>query len=510
MDPDQQIQQTVRMLFATFRRTGSALATVRAFRRQSLLFPRRLHSGSRKGDVLWGKLEHCHVLRVLHNPRYAGAYVYGRTRSRKTIDGDSLVQSVHREQWHAFLEQSHPGYISWTEYEHNQHQLRENARARACDRDRMPAREGCALLQGLLICARCGRRMTVRYHWRGGRLRPDYVCQRKGIENAEGICQRVPGADIDSSVGNLLVELVNPVTLKIALVVQQELEAHLDSIDGLRRRQVERARYEAEMAQRRFMRVDPDNRLVANSLEADWNQKLRLLSEAQEEYERQRNQDRERMNEEQRQAVLQLVQDFPRVWRDPQTTDRDRKRMARLLVEDITLLYTDVITLHLRCRGGATKTIVLSRPLRSWETWTTKPEVVATIDQLLNHHTYNEIATLLNDRGLRSGRGVSFTSAIIARIQRRYALRSRYDRLRAAGLLTVQEMADRLHVNPKTIKIWCVHGLLKGSRYTDKGESLYEFPDEAPPQKQQGVKLRLRAAKPHIVPDSSKEVQYET
>jgi DNA invertase Pin-like site-specific DNA recombinase len=508
-DPDQQIQQAVRLVFETFRRTGSALGTVRAFRQEGLLFPRRLYSGTRKGDVLWGKLEHCHVLRLLHNPRYAGVFIYGRTRCRKTIAGETLVQHLPREQWHAFVADAHPAYISWEEHELNQRRLQENAHAQGSERDKSPAREGPALLQGLIVCGRCGRRMTVRYHWRRGGLAPDYVCQRKGIENAEPICQRVSGAEVDRFVGNLLVEFINPITLDVALAVQQELQAQLEQGDRLRGQQVERARYEAELAQRRYMRVDPDNRLVADSLEADWNQKLKLLADTQQECERLRERDRKRISEEQRQAVLQLAEDFPRVWRDPSITHRDRKRMARLLIEDITVLYGDLITLHLRCRGGATKTLSMRKPQLSWETWTTPTEIVAEVDRLLDHHTYGEIATLLNERKLRPGRGVRFSSRIIARIQTCYSLRPRYDRLRQEGMLTVTEMAERLHVNPKTVKVWCAHGLLKGFRYTDKGESLYELLDN-PPRKQQGIKLQLRATSNRIFPQCSKEVQYAT
>ena len=296
-DPDGQIQQAVRLVFETFRRTGSALGTVRAFRQEGLLFPRRLYSGARKGDVLWGKLEHCHVLRLLHNPRYAGVFIYGRTRCRKTIDGETLVHRLPREQWHAFVADAHPAYVSWEEYERNQRRLQENGHAQGSERDKSPAREGPALLQGLIVCGRCGRRMTVRYHWRRGGLAPDYVCQRKGIENAEPICQRVSGAEVDRFVGNLLVEFINPITLDVALAVQQELQAQLEQGDRLRGQQVERARYEAELAQRRYMRVDPDNRLVADSLEADWNQKLKLLADTQQECERLRERDRMRISD---------------------------------------------------------------------------------------------------------------------------------------------------------------------------------------------------------------------
>jgi DNA invertase Pin-like site-specific DNA recombinase len=441
LDPDQQIQRTMRLLFDTFQRTGSAMATVREFRTTSVLFPRRIHSGSAKGDVIWGKLEHSHVLRVLHNPRYAGAFVYGRSRTRKSVDGECKVQPLPREEWHTFLPESHPAYISWEEHERNLRRLREGAQAIGFDRRKSPPREGPALLQGLILCGKCGRRMTLRYHSRQAGLCPEYVCQRKGIENAEPLCQRIPGAEIDRVLSDMLLELVNPITLDVALTVQQELQARLDESDRLRKQHVERARYEAELAQRRYMRVDPENRLVADTLEADWNHKLRAVNEAQQEYEHRRDQDRQTFNNEQRAAILALAQDFPRLWRDPATEDRDRKRMIRLLVEDVTMTRGEQITLDLRFRGGAKRTVTLPNPLRSWEGWMTDAEVVGRIDQLLNTQTFGEIAATLNKSGFRSGKGQRFTPRYIARIQKHYSLRSRFDRLRAGSLLTLHEMA---------------------------------------------------------------------
>jgi hypothetical protein len=203
--------------------------------------------------------------------------------------------------------------------------------------------------------------MTLRYHARRAGLCPEYVCQRKGIENAEPVCQRIPGADVDRVVGDMLLELINPVTLDVALTVQQQLQARLEESDRLRKQHVDRARYEAELAQRRYMRVDPENRLVADSLEADWNQKLRALGEAQQEYEQRREQDRRILADEQRSAILALAQDFPRLWNDPETEDRDRKRMIRLLVEDVTMVRGEQICLHLRFRGGAPARVSLCR-----------------------------------------------------------------------------------------------------------------------------------------------------
>jgi hypothetical protein len=145
------------MVFDTFQRTGSALATVRAFHQQGLRFPRRILHGPNKGEVLWGSLEHSHVLRILHNPRYAGVFIFGRTHARKTIEGVSIVEQLPREQWHTFLPGSHPGYITWEQHENNLKQLRENRQAQGEDRRKSPPREGPALLQGLIVCGHCGR-----------------------------------------------------------------------------------------------------------------------------------------------------------------------------------------------------------------------------------------------------------------------------------------------------------------------------------------------------------------
>ena len=509
IDPDEQVQQSVRVLFETFQRTGSAMATVKFFAEQGLLFPRRVHTGTNKGDIVWAGLEHSRVLRILHNPRYTGAFVYGRTHTRKTVDGDCVIQRVPQEEWEVLIREKHAGYIDWNEYERNQRHLRDNCQAYGTDRRKSPPREGPALLQGLLICGCCGKRMTVRYHSRRGHLSPDYVCQREGIEHAEPICQHIPGSNIDDVVGAILVEAVTPVTLEVALAVQQELQSRLVEADQLRQQQVERSRYEAELARRRYLRVDPDNRLVADSLEADWNAKLKMLAEAQEVCERQREPDRKVINDQQQAAILSLASSFPRLWRDPFTPDRERKRIVRLLLDDVTLIRGDNITLHLRFRSGAHGTIQLPLPLRSWEQRQTSKEAVAEIDRLLDLHTYPEVAAKLNECGMNSGEGKPFTARIVAGIQRRYNLRSQYDRLRAAGLLTLQEIAEVLDLSPTRVKIWLRQGLLRAHAYNDSNACLYEHPGENPPRKAQGVRYSKRLPATQVVAARTEEVQCE-
>lgn len=494
LDPDQQVQHCLRWLFTTFRRTGSAMATARIARQEGLAFPRRCSKGVHKGKLLWTGLDHSQVLRILHNPRYAGAFVYGRTHMRKTVDGLSHMQRMPQDQWDTLISNAHAGYITWEEYEWNQRRLHESAQAIGSDRRRGPPREGPALLQGLVVCGRCGGRMTVRYHSRNEHLCPEYVCQHEGIEHAEPICQRVCGIGIDQAIGELLIEAVNPMALEVTLAVQHELQARMEEADRLRHKQVERAQYESDLAQRRYMRVDPDNRLVADSLEADWNQRLRSLAEAHEEYGRRHEQDRRILTDEQRATILALATDFPRLWRDPRTPDRERKRMIRLLLEDVTLNRDHQITLQIRFKGGAHRTLNLPLPMSSWQKTVTPAEVVAQIDELLNHHTHLQIASILNERGIVSGAGKRFNPHMIARLQRSYGLKSRYDRLREAGLLTLHEMADALHLSPTHVKIWNRQGLIRGHAYSDKNECLYESPGSNPPRKSMGVKFSRRLA----------------
>ena len=367
LDPDLGVQGAVRTFFETFARTGSATATVRSFREQGLLFPRRLPAGAHKGDVAWGPLHHSRTLRVLKNPRYTGAFVYGRTQSRRSPGGRELRRQLPREQWHTVILGAHPGYISWGDYEENLARLHENAQANGAERRKSPPREGPALLQGLVMCGRCGERMTVRYYAPHGQPVPEYLCQKRGIEKAEPPCQRLLGRDIDRAIGELLVGTVTPLALEMALTVHDELLARADKADGLRRQQVDRARYEAELAQRRYLSVDPDYRLVAQSLEADWDHKLRALREAQDDYERRREADGRALDASQREQILALAGDFPRLWRDPAVPQRERKRMVRLLVEDVTLLRTDKVVAHVRFRGGATHSLVLPLPLTAAE-----------------------------------------------------------------------------------------------------------------------------------------------
>ena len=494
LDPDQQVQASLRLFFQTFCRTGSATATVKAFREQGLQFPRRAKHGPHKGETLLSELMTSRALRLLHNPRYAGVFFFGSTRQRPHADS-ARFKRLPREEWTAFIRDAHPGYISWDEYEQNLQRLRDNSAARNHDNRRSPPREGPALLQGIALCGRCGLSMTVRYYMRNHELRPEYVCQREGIEQALPICQHVRGSDVDKAIGQLLVEAVSPMALEVTLTVQKELQARIEEADSVRKRRVDRAQYEVDLARRRFMGVDPQNRLVAASLEADWNNKLRTLEEAHREYERQSEKDRAWLDAETQTRVLGLAADFPRLWADPTTPDRDRKRMVRLLIEDVTLLRGDEITAHVRFRGGATRTLSLPLPVPSWKLRQTSPEVLAEIDRLLDDHVDTEIAAMLTERGFRSGTGKPIDTLMVWRLRRHHGLKTRYQRLRDAGMLTVEEMAARLNVHPGTVKIWRQAGYLPSHAYNDKRGFLFEPPGPDAPLKHKRKKGCYRPKK---------------
>jgi DNA invertase Pin-like site-specific DNA recombinase len=478
LDPDQQVQQCIHLIFSLFRRAGTAHALVRHFRNQGLLFPQRPLYGPHRNELVWVTLQRSTVMRVLNNPRYAGAFFFGRTRGRRRPEGGRPTSSkmVPREQWHALIRDAHPGYITWEVYEANLRKLEENVRKHPIHL-KVPPREGPALLQGLALCGNCGRRLSVRYHWRGTELVPDYLCQLNAVEKLEKACIAIPGANVDAAISNLLMEAVTPMALEVSLAVQQEMLARLDEVDQLRLKQVERARYEANLAQRRYMQVQPENRLVADGLETEWNQKLHILAEAKLEYERQRSLDRKMLDEQTRSKIMALATDFPRLWNDSKTPVREKKRLVALMIEDVTLTRGTEITMHVRFKGGLTRTLNVPIALNAWRKYMTAPAVLAEIDRLLDEHTDAEVAEILNQRGLASGRRLKFTGQIIQALRKTNHLKSRYQRLRERGMLDAAQMAALLGTCMRTIYVWHREGKLHPHRYNDSGAYLYEPPE---------------------------------
>jgi DNA invertase Pin-like site-specific DNA recombinase len=492
LDPDQQVQQAVRLLFETFRRTGSAYSTVVCFHKEGWLFPKRIRSGPNKGDLIWGNLTLTRTLRVLHNPRYAGAFTYGRTRTRTWPDGKTHTQSLDINDWLVLIPKLHPGYITWEEYQDNRQRLSERAQAFGKDRLKSPPREGPALLQGLVICGICGRRMTIRYSMHHEVLYPIYLCQHEHVEHGRSVCQEVPGKAIDEAIAHLLLATMTPVSLEVAMEVQREILTRQEEANALRAQQVARAQYEADLAGQRYRRVDPNHRLVANTLEADWNAALKALQEAQQEYETHRQKDQLLINDEVHTKVMALTNDFPRVWNDPNTTAHDRKRLVHLLLEDVTLIRNPEILIKVRFRGGATQTITLPAPQKAWLACKASPELVQLVDSLLNQYTDGQVAAILNERGLKTGKGSIFRGRLIGNIRRAFGLKSRYDRLQEMGKLTIREMANRLSIDVHTVRAWHTAGLLQGYLGNDRNVYLFDPPGPNPPTKQMGQKLSDR------------------
>lgn len=490
LDPDAQVRETIAYFFETFSQFGSAHQTVRAFRKQGLSFPSRVrkHGASM---VVFRALTASTAMRTLYNPRYAGAYAYGRRRYRRTVDGIKSQPKHDFADWLACIPDVHPGYITWAQYEENLRLLKANGRGYELAR-MSPPREGSALLQGRAVCGRCGKHFRVRYVSRRGKTESWYVCDRSSNYRAEPNCQSIAGGPIDTAVGALVVEKMTPEAIDLALEIRKEIEARQSEADQLRCRAIERAQLEADMAQRRFMLVDPNNRLVADTLEADWNNKLRALVKAREERERSRYDEGLAVDDTLRERLIAMTTDFKRLWADPNTSNRERKRMLTHIVEDATLIKLPaegITKIHVRFKGGKTETLTTLNPLSSAQQIRTEPEIVELVDQLLDNHIYSEIADILNERGLRPGGAARpgrettrFNATRVSYLVKTYKLRSRYDRLRSRGMLTNKELADQLGIHEQTVVQWAKHGIV--TRYAYNGHAyLYEDPGPKPPNK---------------------------
>jgi hypothetical protein len=324
--------------------------------------------------------------------------------------------------------------------------------------------------------------MTVGYHQRcNGSSVPDYACQGEGISTGTPACQNVCGSGVDAAVGALVLEQLTPLAIEAAFQVSEELAKQAAEADRIRMKGVERARYAAEAARRRYLAVDPTNRLVAETLEADWNHKLREVVDAEDDYERSANAAATVFDQEHRDRVRALAEDLPALWNDPDTPMRERKRLIRLLVTDVTLIRGgEHITAHVRLSGGTTHTLCVPRPLRAWEAHTTPADTISVIDELLADHTYGEAVKILNERGLTGGWGKPFSVPSLTQLCRLRGIPSLRDRLLAAGMLTAEQMATELGVTNQTIKVWPRRGAITGRRVDGRREHLY-FPGQSRP-----------------------------
>lgn len=499
LDPDRQIQDTVRLVFDTFYETGSACAVLRRMRAQKVLFPRRIRRGIGKGDLLWGALNHSRVLQILHNPRYAGAFVYGRTRGAYNASLKHVQLGVKQENWQVLIRDAHPGYISWEDFERNQITLRQNAVGFSHGLRGGAPREGGALLQGRVLCGHCGARMRVHYELLGGLMQPYYRCNEQIVRHAQSkACLWVKGSAVDLAISALLLETVAPAAVEVAMAVQDEIGQRVEKAAALRLTQLQRARYESELARRRYLKVDPDNRLVADALEAEWNVRLRQLDTLQQDHERQKQADQTLLDQPARQRIAELAHDFPRVWNDPRTSALERKKMLALLIEDVTLLGGPKITINVRWRGGRNQTLLIDKPLPIARIRRTSEQVVKLVDELLETSTDKQIAQKLNELGHCNWLGQPFTMKKVISLRLTYALKSRFQRLRERGMLTGEEVAQQIGVSPTTVHQLGRSGVLKRQLYGNNCRCLYEPLGDV--QFIKGAGGRFRPRPPQIIP----------
>jgi DNA invertase Pin-like site-specific DNA recombinase len=489
LDPDAQVRETIDHFFDTFSRVGSACQTVKAFHKEGVLFPSRLRNSE---TTVFRPLTASTATRVLNNPRYAGAYAYGRRRYRRAVDGKKILRRRDQDDWLACIPKAHPGYISWERFQENLKVLKTNGRGYEVARA-SPPREGPALLQGRAVCGRCGKHFRVHYAARRGRVEAWYVCDRASGYQGKPNCQSVAGPPVDKAVGILISEQMTPAAVELAFQIRGEIATRYEEADRLRRRATERAQIEADLAQRRFMLVDPNNRLVADTLEGEWNEKLRTLAKTREDRDRAREQDRLVLDDAVRERLVAMTVDFNKLWADPDTPNRERKRLLAYLIEDVTLVKAPeegATKVHVRFKGGKTQTLTTANPKSSAQQVKTPPGIVELVDKLLDEHIYSEIADLLNQQGYRPGGSARcgrsdarFTASRVAYLVHRYSLRPRYDRLRDRGMLTKQEAASRLNIHESTLTRWSEHGLLVRHAY-NAHDGLYEVPRADPPRKQ--------------------------
>jgi len=469
LDPDAEVQHAVRLVFSLFRQTGSAYGVVRHFHQHELSFPRRAYGGAWNGKILWGQLRHGRVLGLLSNPCYAGAYVFGRYRGLKSISTDGQIQSKIQKQpigsWLVLIQEHHPGYLGWDEYLENQQMLEQNQTNQPAQCSSGAAREGRALLQGLLLCGHCGRRLSPRYTGNGG-IHPVYECTRRAQDtHYSPACIRLPADPIDQAVGQRVLQILQPDQIEIAFRAVQELERRSQAVDQQWRMRLERLEYQAQLAQRRYEEVDPANRLVAATLEQRWNQALQEKAAAQEELNRQRQQQGLELTQEQKDQLLALAKDLPQLWKSPSTSSQDRKRMLRLLIKDITVerrAGERKALLHLRWHGGAVEDLSIDIPLPAPDKVRYPQAIVDRVRALASSLTDPQIMAALNQESVLSAKGKPFTLSMIKWIRYRHAIPA--PSLKQPEELTVAEVAERMGVRPGVVYYWIQRGHLPARR----------------------------------------------
>lgn len=473
-DPDEQVQHAIRLVFDTFERVGSALGVVQHFAENHLNIPTRHHGRTRGGQLTWRPLDHGRVLAILHNPEYAGTYVYGRTKTRTiALPGEEprvkgRTRQVAPENWPHVLHDHHPAYITWDRFQKNQQRLIDNCTSQH-QNHRGAIREGAALLQGLVLCGRCGRRMTVRY-MDDGRT-PLYECNRLHNSLGEKTCQSLRGDRIDAAVATVFLEAMRPAELEVSMAAIDQIAEQVRRVDRQWEMIVERARYEAELARRRFLAIDPENRLVGRTLEREWEARLAEVERLERESATRPNRSIRLVDPAERARILALARDLPALWNAATTTHAERKQLLGYLIHDVCLNRGEtMIEVSIRWQTEACTVLSVPRPPRSCDKRRTDAAVLARLRTLAADTTDGRIAEILDHEGFRSGTGQRFTTNIVKQLRCSYSIPSgcpdgpvaSAQGYRADGRCSSKVAADLLQVNVSTIAAWCQSGILDG------------------------------------------------
>jgi DNA invertase Pin-like site-specific DNA recombinase len=462
LDPDQEVQNAVRTVFELFEREGTAYGVVRRYQELGLRFPRRSYGGAWNGKLLWGRLTHSRVRGILTNPSYAGAYVFGRYQSSKQVgpSGEIATRSrpVPEDAWRVMIRGHHEGYIDWDRFAANR--LRLAANRTNAEGLSGPAREGLCLLQGMVLCGVCGRRLGVRYTGNNG-IYPMYQCLWKHREAlSPRACLNIPAGPLDQAIAGRLVGAITPVTIELALAALTSLEERDREIGAQWRMRIERARYEADLAERRYEAVDPGNRLIAATLEQRWNDAMQRLRDLEAELAAFERQTMRAVTAEQKRQILQLAGDFPRLWEASTTTPRDRKRILRLLIRDITVVKgpePKIVKLQIRWQGGATETLEVPLPPNRAEAIRYSESFVARIRELAAKHHDDEIVLLLRAEGHRSSTGKPLTPSMIKWLRYKHRIPAPRP---PNDTLNIHQLRERYGVSLWVVHYWIDRGVI--------------------------------------------------
>lgn len=466
--PDEAVTGAIRTVFERFAELGSVRQVWLWLRSQGLSFPLQWRS-----EIRWVTPTYTAIHSILTNPVYAGAYTYGKSRAERYVDEHGVVRKRVRhlpmKEWAVLLPEHHPGFINWETFEANQVRIDQNIHPRP-NQAGGAIREGSALLQGLAACGHCGRRLRVYYS--GKNSRPGYYCSGKDLVNGRGLyCLNVGGVAIDQAVVQAFLQAITPAALEASALAFAELQANHDAALAQWRLGVERTRYEAERAERRYRAVEPENRLVARGLETEWENRLRDLHVAEAELHRRQQQQPPPIGPEQRERILALGADLQQVWTAPTTTDRDRKELLRTLLEEVIITLSRADRrgqITMRWRGGKLTTIDLSLPRYQPQGVRTDEETIELLTRLAKFYPDDLIAGILNRQGRKTAYGERFTAQQVGCLRRyRHIPRFRPPGEAPTGELATMEQAAKIFgLAPSTIHRWLNDGFIPGEQLT--------------------------------------------